>query len=407
MQKIRRPSSKSYKIGLLLSEKAEYGRGVLRGIANFAKDYPHWHFRVEPPEVGGLKAMAQWQPDGMIVMLNRKELVPKLLAFKVPMVNVCQLPGEPDAQLVKSDDAMVARLGAEHLLERRAATYGFVGLAPGEYVEIRGKTFADTICKTGASCRLFYPMGRDATRADQIALQKWLQECPKPLAIMACNDHSGRLVLETCRHANLQIPDDVAVLGVDNEDPLSRLVWPGLSSITLPTDQIGQNASSLLNKLLSGQALLKAPFLISPLGVVVRGSTRQLALSDPILMRVISAIHESTGVPLSVPDLLRLVPISRVSLEKRFRRALGRTPLQEIRRARISQARQLLAATDLPLKAISERCGYAAPSRLIESFQIETGQSPSEYRAQIWLKERTSDVSGGGLTSELHSRNLR
>ena len=186
-------------------------------------------------------------------MLNRKELVPKLLAFKVPMVNVCQLPGVPGAQLVKSDDQMVARLGAEHLLEQRAVTYGFVGLAPGEYVEVRAKAFADAICKTGAPCRLFYPMGRDATQADQIALEKWLQECPKPLAIMACNDHCGRLVLETCRHANLQIPDDVAVLGVDNEDPLSRLIWPGLSSITLPTDQIGQLASSLLNKLLAGK----------------------------------------------------------------------------------------------------------------------------------------------------------
>ena len=111
-------------------------------------------------------------------------------------------------------------------------------------------------------------------------------------------------------------------------------------------------------------------------------------------MRVISAIHESAGTPLSVPDLLELVPISRVSLERRFRRVLGRTPLQEIRRVRISQARQLLAATDLPLKAISELCGYAAPTRLIESFQLETGQSPSEYRAQIGLKESTSDVCG-------------
>src|SRR5271156_2803351 len=110
MPKNRRPSSKSYKIGLLLSEKAEYGRGVLRGVANFAKDYPHWHFRVESPDGAGLKALAQWQLDGMIVMLNRKELVPKLLAFKVPMVNVCQLPGVPGAQLVKSDDQTVARL---------------------------------------------------------------------------------------------------------------------------------------------------------------------------------------------------------------------------------------------------------------------------------------------------------
>lgn len=383
MQKHRRPAAKVWKIGLLLSEKAEYGRGILRGIANFAKDYPDWHFRVEPPDGTGLKALKPWQPDGMIVMLNRKELTPKLLAFDVPLITVCKLPGVTETLLVQSDDQVVGRLAAEHLLDRKASTYGYVGLAQGEWVEVRGKAFADTIKKSGASCQFFRRMGREPNRSDLMALRKWLEKCPKPLAIMACNDHCGRVVLETCRDAHLQIPDDVAVLGVDDEDPLSRLVWPGLSSITLATAQIGQNAASLLNKLLQGQSVPKAPLFLAPLGIAVRGSTRQLALDDPILTRVISAIHEGVATPLSVPDLLKLVPISRISLERRFRRILGRTPLQEIRRVRIAQARQLLASTQLPLKAIAERCGYSGPSRLIEAFHQETGQSPSSYRGQI------------------------
>lgn len=390
MRKHRRPAQKIWKIGLLLSEKAEYGRGVLRGIANFAKDHPHWHFRVESPDGVGLRGLKRWQPDGLIVMLNRKELVPKLQAFHAPFVNVCKLPGTTDTLLVQSDDEMVGRLGAEHLLERGAATYGYVGLSQGEWVEVRGKAFAEAIKKTGASCLLFHPVGREASRTDEDTLQKWLQKCPKPLAIMACNDSCGRMVLETCRNANLQIPEDVAVLGVDDEDPLSRLIWPGLSSIKLATDQIGQNAASLLNKLLTGQSLPKVPLFISPLGLAVRGSTRQLALSDPILTRVISAIHEGVATPLSVPDLLKLIPISRISLERRFRRYLGRTPLQEIRRVRIAQARQLLAATDLPLKAVAERCGYSGPSRLIEAFEQETRQSPSAYRMQLGQKGRTT-----------------
>jgi len=347
---------------------------------------------VESPDGVGLKRLKQWQPDGLIVMLNRKELVPKLLNFCGPIVNVCKLPGETDTWLVQSDDEMVGRLGAEHLLERGAAAYGYVGLSQGEWVEVRREAFTAAIRKTGDSCLLFHPMGREATRVDQNSLQNWLRKSPKPLAIMACNDHCGRLVLETCRNANLRIPDDVAVLGVDDEYPLSSLVWPGLSSIKLATDQIGQSAASLLNKILTGQSLPKTPLFISPLGLAVRGSTRQLTLSDPIMTRVISAIHESVDSPISVPDLLELVPISRISLERRFRRLLGRTPAQEIRRVRIAHARQLLAATDLPLKVVAERCGYSGPSRLIEAFQQETGQSPSAYRMQIAHIGRTTPL---------------
>jgi len=175
----------------------------------------------------------------------------------------------------------------------------------------------------------------------------------------------------------------VAVLGVDNEDPLSRLVWPGLSSVSLATDEIGHKAALLLNRALSGATRSKASLLVPPLGVIVRGSTRQLALEDPVLARVIAAIHESMGRPLSVDDLLREVSISRGSLERRFRRFLDRTPAQEIRRVRIAQVRQLLMATDLPLKAIAERCGFAAATRLIEAFWRETGCTPSAYRARV------------------------
>jgi len=200
---------------------------------------------------------------------------------------------------------------------------------------------------------------------------------------MACNDVCGRLVLETAKHAGLKIPDEVSVLGVDNEDPLSRLIWPGLSSIGLATDAIGRKAATLLHRCLTGMPVADTSTFISPLGVVVRGSTRQLALEDPILAKVIAAIHESVGRPLSVGDLLKLAPISRMSLERRFRRLLDRTPLQEIRRIRIAQARQLLMATDMPLKAIAQQCGYAAASRLIEAFQQETGFTPSGYRSEV------------------------
>lgn len=372
---------KNIKIGLLLSANAEYGHGVLRGIADYAEDHLHCLFRVVEPDKTGIATMARWQPDGMVVMLNQKKLIPRLVALGKPAVYVCKPIGVGHPMCVQSDDVAVGRLGAEHLLERGATTYGFVGLAEGDYVSVRAEAFRKTILDARQAYMEFSPLGKLPSTRDRVALAEWLRRCPKPLAVMTCNDICGRLVLETTRQIGLRIPDEVAVLGVDNEDPLSRLVWPGLSSVSLGTDEIGYRAATMLHRVLIGTAPTRSFIFVSPLGVVARGSTRQLALEDPVLAKVISAINESISSPLSVDELSKLVPISRVSLERRFRRFLDSTPLQEIRRVRIARARQLLKATNLPLKAIAAHCGYPAASRLIEAFQAETGFTPNAYRA--------------------------
>lgn len=201
---------------------------------------------------------------------------------------------------------MVGRLGAEHLMELRAATYGFVGLTEGAYVAVRAAAFAETINQTGQKCFVFQPLAKIAGAAERRALEKWLRRCLKPLAVMASNDICGRLVLETCRNSGMQVLGEVAVLGVDNEDPLSRLIWPGLSSIALATEQIGFRAADLLRRILEGRALPRSSTLFSPLGVVARGSTRQLVPDDPVLARAIAAIHESVATP---PVVIRTISI--------------------------------------------------------------------------------------------------
>lgn len=388
----RRAISKTFKIGLLLSERAEYGRGVLRGIANFAKDHSSWQFKVEPPTLAGLRLLAAWKPDGLIVMVNQEHLAPDLIALGIPFVNVCKMPGSVDLLRVQSDDEAVGRLGAEHLLQRRAVSYGFVEWAEGEYADIRKNGFIETIRAAGRSCMACLRLPANPDEPDKARLADWLGSAVKPLAVMASNDVCGRLVLETCREMNLSVPDEVAVLGVDNDDPISRLVWPGLSSIALATEQIGSGAARLLGRRLVGKSQCPAFLRIAPLGVVARGSTQQVPVSDPLLARAMAAIYE--GSVLSVDDLLDVVPLSRASLERRFRQYLNRTPLQEIRRIRVAHVRQLLTATDLPLKDIASRCGYSSASRLIESFQQEAGQGPSSYRRQIAQERKPAAGEG-------------
>lgn len=381
---------RNLKIGLLLSADTEYGRGVLRGVADFAEDHPHCLFRVVEPDRAGIATMAKWRPDGLVVMLNEKNLLPRVQALDVPTVYVCKPTAVENPACVQSDDVAVGRLGAEHLMERGATTYGFAGLAEGDYVQVRAEAFRKAVVEAGQTCAVFQPLGKVPGMRERKVLAGWLRKCAKPLALMACNDICGRFVLETIRQTGLRVPDDVAVLGVDNEDPLSRLVWPGLSSVSLNTDEIGYKAAAMLHRALSGNAAARNLVFVAPLGVVARGSTRALALEDPILSKVISAINESISQPLAIDDLAKLVAISRASLERRFRRFLDRTPLQEIRRVRIARARQLLKATDLPLKAIAAQCGYPAASRLIEAFHAETGRTPNAFRAGSLRRRRSN-----------------
>ncbi|MFT3780970.1 MAG: substrate-binding domain-containing protein [Nibricoccus sp.] len=374
-------TAKSFKIGLLLSAETEYGRGVLRGVADFAEDHPHCLFRVVEPDRTGIAATARWQPDGLVVMLNEKKLQPRVTAIRRPAVYVCKPVGVEKPTCVQSDDVAVGRLGAEHLMERGASTYGFVGLAEGDYVGVRAEAFRAAVAEQGHVYTIFEPLGKVPGRRGNVALENWLRNAPKPLGLMTCNDICGRYVLEMVRQIGLRVPEDVAVVGVDNEDPLSRLVWPGLSSVSLNTDEIGYKAAAMLYRELSGNAPSKIVVHVAPLGVIARGSTQPLASDDPILSKVVSAINESVGRPLAIDDLAELASISRASLERRFRRLLDRTPLQEIRRCRIERARQLLKATNLPIKAIAAQCGYPAATRLIEAFLAETGITPNAYRA--------------------------
>lgn len=383
-QTSKRGTLRTFKIGILLSETVGYARGVLRGVADFAEDHPEWKFRVESPDRAGIETLKAWPADGMVVMLNQKSLAPRLRDFAGPIVTVCALPDLPSAHLVQSDDVAVGRLGAEHLMETGGEFFGFVGLNEGSSVAVRATAFHDAVLAAGRQCTVFSPLGVKAGVREREALRKWLMERAKPMAVLASNDGCGRLVLETCRDLGLLVPNEVAVLGIDNEDPLSRLVWPGLSSVILATEQIGNRSAHLLHRLLSGLPAPTEPLFIPPLGVAARRSTRQLLAKDPVLSKALTVIHQSVATSFGVEDLARQVNVSRASLERLFRRQLDRTPLQEIQHARIARARQLLIATKLPLKAVADRCGFAAASRLIEAFQRETGSSPTRYREDVW-----------------------
>jgi LacI family transcriptional regulator len=212
-------------------------------------------------------------------------------------------------------------------------------------------------------------------------LVDWLTSLPKPIGIMACNDFRGQHVLEGCRAARLSVPDEVAVIGVDNEHVICDFCQPPLSSVIPAAERIGFEAAGMLDRLMKGEKLEQRQVRIKPLGVAARQSTDVMAIDDGDVVAALKIIRDRACLGLSVADILREVPIARSSLERRFRKTVGRSPQAEIRGVQMKRARQLLCETDLTLNQIAALTGFKHSEYFSVVFKREVGQTPGQYRA--------------------------
>jgi LacI family transcriptional regulator len=211
-------------------------------------------------------------------------------------------------------------------------------------------------------------------------LKKWLQSLPKPVAVLACDDDRGREVLEACQDASLAVPEDVAVLGVDNDELLCEISDPPLSSIALDTQRGGYEAAAALDRLMAGQPVSNRRILVEPTRVVSRRSTDVFALQDRPIAMAVRFINDHVRHSIGVIDVMRYVGLSRRTLEVRFRKVMGRSVLEEITRSRLERARHLLLETDLPIQAVAESVGLKDANYLARVFHRETGMSPTAFR---------------------------
>ena len=197
---------------------------------------------------------------------------------------------------------------------------------------------------------------------------------------MACYDIKAQQLLDVCRELNIAVPEEVAVIGVDNDELLCELADPPLSSVISNTHRTGYEAASLLNQMMSGVKVEPEASLIRPLGIKTRQSTDTLAIDDADVAAAVRFIRENAWKGINVSDVLREVPVTRRSIESRFRKILGRTPHEEITRLKIDRVRQLLLETDLSLSAIARRTGFQHDEYLSVAFKKAVGVSHSHFR---------------------------
>ncbi|HEX6985155.1 MAG TPA: DNA-binding transcriptional regulator, partial [Planctomycetaceae bacterium] len=371
-------------VALLIETSNAYARGLLAGIVRYARElHPPWSIRLveqgrgDPPPAW----LRDWRGDGIVARIETPVIAEAVLATGLPVVDVSAARHVPGVPWVETDDAAIARLAAEHLLERGFRKFGFCGEPGFNWSTWREQAFVRDLAERGDSCSVFEPPADSRRASEREAMARWVAGLPKPVGVMACYDIKAQQLLDACRDAGVAVPDEVAVLGVDNDELLCELSFPPLSSVIPDSRRAGYEAARLLDRLMAGREVPAEPVLVPPLGVATRQSTDVLAIEDRDIAQAVRFIREHACDGITVGDVLRIVPLSRRAFEKRFLDRLGRTPHQEILRLKIARAEQLLAETDLSLAAIAERTGFRHAEYLSVAFKRATGRTPGRHRA--------------------------
>jgi LacI family transcriptional regulator len=296
---------------------------------------------------------------------------------------------------VGSDHAAIGRLGATHLVERGFRQFAFCGFANELWAKQRLTGFRSAVENTHACVSVYETpwRGPNTVRWDKDIAQiaEWVKSLPKPVGIMACNDLRGLHVLDACDRSNVLVPEEAAVVGVDNEEILCELCNPPLSSVAPDPERIGYAAAELLDGLMIKKLQARRRTTIQPLRVFARQSTDVTATSDWAVASAARYMREQALHGCKVSDVLRRLNLSRSALEKRFRRYLNRSPKEEIRRIQIARIQQLLGETDFTLEHIAELSGFEHPEYMSVFFKRETGQTPGQYRKQFGSVDATTD----------------
>ena len=369
------------KVGILVDFAGGYGRSVLHGVmhfAQFAAGHDDWEFAMPPMYRLSRKGrLDPRQLDGVIAMLHDARSARPFRQAGVPIVNTARtlsLERLESARLhsVLPDDDAVGRMAYRYFRERGFADFAFCGHPTGDWSLARQHAFARAAAADGFRCDV-------AVHADQVPA-RWVASLPKPVAVLAANDRYSWYMVDACRIARRRIPDDVAVLGVDNDELTVAMSRPALSSIELPGFRIGEEAAALLAALMSGKQVPPVPRLLPPESVISRASTDVLAMDDEAVVQALRFIRASAARPITVNDVLEAVPLGRRSLERRFRKALGRSLLDEIRQVHVDRAKRLLTDTTLEMPVIARQSGFASAVRFSAVFHQVAGLSPTAFR---------------------------
>jgi LacI family transcriptional regulator len=327
--------------------------------------------------------LAQWEGDGIIARVETEQIASALTSSRLPAVDLSSyglLPGSP---VVTTDNDAIAQAAFEHFVERGFRRFGYCGDSRFPWSVARGSKFAALARAGGFRFDQYPEQPRQQTEGDPEpdAIARWLGTLSLPVAVFACYDARGQQVLSACRRAGLAVPEQVAVLGVDNDEILCALSPPPLSSVAPNTHRAGWLAAELLARQLAGEEIPRSTIhLVPPVGVFTRQSSDTLSIDDPQIASALRYIRQHACDNIRVDDVLAHTPMARRTLEQRMKSLIGRSPHEEIRRVQLNRARELLSGSKLSVSEIALRCGFDHTEYFTVAFKREHGIAPNAYR---------------------------
>lgn len=388
------------KVMVIMESSRISGQLMMAGLAQYARLHGPWIFITETPYYIRAKrreTLYKWilrtRPHGII--MRDTDLVPGLENLHIPIIVSRVLYERPHGfAAVTSNDEAIGQMAASYFLERGYRHFAYCGFKDMPWSRRRCRGFQNFLTAENRPIHLFEKRrsrSGGVMDAEQQSLIKWLQGLPKPVAVMTCNDDRGRQLLDACRIAGIHAPEEVAVLGVDNETTVCSLSYPSLSSIVLNFRKSGYDAAALLGELMAGRDAPDREIVIEPTHVITRQSTDITAIDDSDVAAALNFIRRNASRPIQVEDVADAVCLSRRTLYDKFLRHVGRTVFDEIAAVRTEAVSKMLLETDFPISRIAVSLGFSSDKHIARYFSKITGLTPRMYREKFSLKQIKED----------------
>ncbi|QEG36385.1 AraC family transcriptional regulator [Bythopirellula goksoeyrii] len=379
-------------VALIVDPAKPYDRRIIRAVGSYVTQHQrNWSLYVEQDPILRLPDLQAWAGDGILANFDDRRIAKAVSGSKVPVVGIGGGYGyyeeNPSIPYVRTDNRAIAELAAQHLINLGLRNFAFCSEPPNRsngWARERADAFQSILDEAGFHCEVY--TGRFAAsrrwRESQAELEHWVTSLKPPIGMMACRDGRARHVMQACKEIGLRVPEDIAIIGVDNDEVICELANPPLTSIEQGTKRIGFEAAALLDVMMSGKIPEDKHTTIPPEGLVVRQSTDVLATGDPEVSEALRFIRRHATDPITVQDVLDVAQLSRSTLEARFREALNRSIHAEIHRVQVELAMRLLTTTNIPIKEIVKRVGISSVQYFTAVMRRNTGKTPGQIRAE-------------------------
>jgi LacI family transcriptional regulator len=363
-------------IAVCIDTRDGAGRYRLQGVSQYIRQLGWRMMLVRTQGKAAAEQVASLKPEGIIAYVANRQLIAVARRLNVPLVDTA-LGENPVPMSVSLDDVSIARVAAAHLAETGLKHFAYCGVQGRPASELRRKGFAEYF--EGQVLKDFSETA-DEGELRMTPLMDWLKKLPKPVGLFVFDDKLGERVLTACRWAKLNVPEQVAVVGVGNDELMCEVCWPTLSSVHLSTVGVGYEAAKMLVQTMTGKKIKQPHLKTQPTVVVPRGSTDMVAVDDDLVKTAVRFISAQAGTFIGVKQIAQTLKVSRRNLDRRFKDALKRTVREELARVRMQMARTLLADFSLSIAQVACKCGYGGSASFSRAFRQHSGCWPSEHR---------------------------